>query len=124
MQELTYSQIQEKLNQTDLRSLPELRIAILRNIMLEPIEAYLRYGAFELGYRAAVKFGQYDNIVQEAIGGRAELLGEKLDYVLVFDFLETLSRNLTRNFASLTTAEVEAEINRIQAHIDMVITGL
>jgi FkbH-like protein len=124
MQELTYSQIQEKLSQTDLRTLPELKIAILRNIMLEPIEAYLRYGAFELGYRASVKFGEYDNIVQEAIGGGADLLAEKLDYVLVFDYLETLSRNLSRNFAALTTDEVAAEIERIQAHIDLVIDGL
>src|SRR6185295_10085401 len=91
MQELTYSQIQEQLSQADLRDLPELKIAILRNIMLEPIEAYLRHGAFEMGYRATVRFGDYDNIVQEAIGGGAELLSDKLDYVLVFNYLETLS---------------------------------
>src|SRR5690349_12163367 len=98
MQELTYSQIQEKLSQTDLRDLPELKIAILRNIMLEPVEAYLRYGAFELGYRATIRFGDYDNIVQEAITD-SELLAEEIDYVMVFDYLETLSRNLARNFA-------------------------
>ncbi len=123
MQELTYSQIQEKLSQMDLRSLPEIRIAILRNIMLEPIESYLRYGAFELGYRASVKFGEYDNIVQEAMGGAA-LLADKPDYVLVFDFLETLSRNLSRNFPGLTAAEVDGEIDRIKAHIDLVLGGI
>jgi len=123
MHELTYSQLQETLKQTDLRNLPELRIAVLRNIMLEPIEPYLRYAALEIGYNARVTFGEYDHVFQEAVGG-AGLFADKLDCVLVFTYLETLSRNLSRDFAALTPDQVEDEINRIEVYIDAILAGL
>ncbi len=123
MQELTYSQIQEKLKQTDRHLLPELKIVVLRNIMLEPIEPYLRYCALQMGYNASVRFGEYDNVFQEAVGAGA-LLAEAPNCVLVFTYLDTLSWDLSRNFPALTQEQIHDEIVRIQKFIETVLAGL
>lgn len=124
MEELTYSQIQEELKKADLSSLPELNIAVLRNIMLEPIEPYLRYQALQAGHNASVLFGEYDNIFQEAVGGSLKLFEQQVNCVLVFAYLETLSWNLARNFAGLTPRQVQDEVTRIQELIEAVLSGV
>jgi FkbH-like protein len=124
MEALTYSQIQETLNAVDASNLPELNIAVLRNIMLEPIEPYLRYEALQAGYRARISFGGYDNIFQEAVGGDSQLFEKKINCILVHTHLETLSPNLARTFAGLTRAQTEAEIARLQEFINAVLAGV
>ena len=124
MERLSYSNITEKLRTTPVASLPPLKIAILRNIVLEPIEAYLRYFALEVGLNAEVRFGQYDNVFQEAVGGCPELLDDATDCVLVFLKLETLAWNLARNPLSLDAAQIEAEKARIREFVSAVLRGI
>lgn len=124
MEELTYSQIQERLNKTDFSNMPALNLSVLRNIMLEPVEPYLRYYACQIGYNAHVVFGAYDGIFQDAVGGNAELLNEKTDCVLVFMCLDTLSPDLSRNFAGISTKQVQDEIQRIQEYVDSIVAGI
>lgn len=124
MNELSYSQIQELLNKTDLSHLPTLRIAVLRNIMIEPIEPYLRYFAYQMGFKAVVQFGEYDNVFQEAVGCREDLLNKETDCVLVFLKLETLSWDLSRNFSGLDPNTKLSEVERIQGTIEAVLQGI
>jgi FkbH-like protein len=120
----SYSQIAETLRTAAVTELPPLRIAVLRNIVLEPIEAYLRYLALEIGLNAEVRFGQYDNVVQEALGGCPDLLNDATDCVLVFLQLETLARDLVRNPLSLDTARIEGEKARIRELVTTVLQGI
>jgi FkbH-like protein len=124
MEALTYSQIQETLSAVDSSKLPELNIAVLRNIMLEPIEPYLRYEALQAGYHAHVSFGSYDNIFQEAVGGNSQLFEKKINCILIYTYLETLAPNLARQFAGLSQAQAEAEVARIQDFINAVLAGV
>ena len=124
MEKKTYSQIQEELAKTDLSQLPEINISVLRNIMLEPIEPYLRYHAYRMGYNAAVSFGEYDTIYQDAVGGNAKLFHAKTDCILLFTYLENLSWNLSRNFAGLDARQVQEEIEIIHAHINATLSGI
>ena len=72
MKKLKLSDIQEKLNNANFSNLEKINISILRNIMVEPIEPFLKYFAYESGFNCKIQFGDYDNIFQEAVGGKGE----------------------------------------------------
>ena len=124
MKGISYAQIEEKLRSETLACLPRLNFAVLRNIVVESIEPYLRYMAYEMGFNASCEFGEYDNIFQEAVGGKDKLLNEHTDCVLVFLRLETLSWDLARNFAGLGGEKIETEKNRIKDFIADVLHGI
>ncbi len=124
MEALSYSQIQEFLNKADLSSLPSLHISILRNIMIEPIKPYLCYFAYKMDFNAKIKFGEYNNIFQEAVGGRDDLFCKDTHCVMVFMNLNTLSNDLVRNYNSLNIDQIHAEIDRVKEHINLVLNGI
>jgi len=121
---LTYSEIQTFLTQSHLSQLPALDISILRNIMLEPIEPYLRYLAYEIGFNANIKFGEYDNIFQEAVAGQDNLLLQETDCILIFMKLDTFSWDLSRNFPALSSKKIESESSRVKEYIENVLLGI
>jgi len=124
MLNLSYSEIQDFLNRTNLGKLPKLKICILRNIMLEPIEPYLRYMAYENGFNAEIRFGEYDNVFQEAVGGQANLLNRETDYILIFTKLDILSWDLSRKYVALNADQIKTEIDRIKEYINSVLSGI
>lgn len=115
--------VQNILNQIDEEALPELRISVLRNIMLEPIEPYLKYLAFNSGFHASINFGQYDNVFQEAVGG-GNLINEDTDCVLVFTILEGVSWRLARAFVEMTEEDVQSELERAQGFFKSIVKGI
>lgn len=70
------TEIESQLKGSQNEDNPLLRISVLRNIVVEPIEPYLRYLGFLIEHNSETTFGEYDNIFQEAVGGRADLLNE------------------------------------------------
>lgn len=124
MLNLSYSEIQDFLNRADLGQLPKLNICILRNIILEPIEPYLRYLAYKIGFNAKVTFGEYDNVFQEAVGGKANLVNKKTDCILIFNILDTLSWDLCRNYVALSADQIKAEVDRIKEYINSILSGI
>lgn len=124
MKSISFSQLQKELSSEDLSSLPQLSIAILHNVTIEPIEVYLRYLAYEIGFNAQIRFGAYDNIFQEAVGGQGAIVTEELDYILIFAQLETLSSSLVCDFTSLTTDDIESEKSRINNYIASILNGI
>ncbi len=111
-------------DQTRIGALPPVHIAILRNVVVESIEPYVRYLAYRAGLDARVRFGEYDNVFQEAVAGRADLLSSTTDCVVVFLRLEHLSLDLARRFAVLPTEQVAAEVARVQDFVARVIAGI
>ena len=122
--ELSYAEILNVLSQSPLEEFPSLNISVLRNIMLEPIEPYVRYLAYQLGFNAKITFGKYDNIIQEAVGGNNKLLHEETDCILIFMKLDTFSWDLSRNFAALSNEKIKLESNRVKEYIDNVLSGI
>jgi len=121
---LSYLEIQSLLNHADLEKLPRLSISILRNITLEPMEPYLRYHAYQTGFNACIRFGDYDNIFQDAHTGRTSLLGSDTDCVMIFMHLKTLSDILSGGFTGLDSDQIQSETARIQKHVQSVLTGI
>jgi FkbH-like protein len=121
---LSYLEIQSLLNHTDLEGLPRLSISILRNIMLEPIEPYLRYYAYQISFNARIRFGEYDNIFQEAGGGWPGLINNDTDCVLIFMHIKTLSDTLSSGFTGLDSNQVKTEVERIQKQVQSVLDGI
>lgn len=120
----TYSEIQGILNKLDNQGLPDLTIAILRNIMIEPIEPFLRYFANEMGFNGSIHFGEYDNIFQEAIATDNELITNNTDIICVFMKLEPLSWLLSRDYTGATTEQIESEVNRIKEYTGAIIASI
>ncbi|WP_051249757.1 HAD-IIIC family phosphatase [Maridesulfovibrio zosterae] len=123
-QNLSYSDIQCVLNEVNLDSLPVLNISILRTVMIDSITPFLRYHAYGIDHNAIIEFGRYDNIFQEAVGGETELLNTLTDVVLIFMPLESIAWRLARSFSSLSSAEVEQEIVRINEYTQEIIEGI
>jgi FkbH-like protein len=120
----TLAEIEDALRRADLAPLPSLDLVILRNVVLEPIAPYLRYLAYGMGHNARVHFGEFDQVFQEAVGGRREFLNEETTGVLLFTALDVLSWNLSRNFSALSASDVRREVDQIAAFIDAVLAGL
>ncbi len=124
MPNISYSDIQKRLKETDTTGLPRLSLTVLRNIMVDTMIPYLRHHALEIGYDAQVSFGEYDTIFQEAVGGSPGLLNQETDAVLVFTKLETLAPSLVYDFLALKAQSLEAEKTRIFSHIEAVLAGI
>lgn len=120
----SFTKIRNELRGVEQSSLPELHMSILRNITLEPIESYWKYLAYQMGYKAAVQWGQYDRILDEAIRGKEDIFGSNVDCILIFMKLENFSWNLARNLPGLNDQQIQLEINRINNYVVEVLENI
>jgi FkbH-like protein len=118
------AEIEETLRRADVSAASPMSLAVLRNVVVEPIQPYWRYLALEMGHDASVRFGEYDQIFQEAVAGRPDLLNDQTTAVLIFTSLDVLSWNLARNFASLRPEDVQREVAQIGEFVDAVLAGV
>ncbi|MGE4297657.1 MAG: HAD-IIIC family phosphatase [Desulfovibrionaceae bacterium] len=103
---------------------PHLRLAVLRTVTMEPMEAFLRYEACRAGWDARVVFGGFDTMLQDLHGpfGRDELPGA--DCVIVAASLASISPRLTDGYARLGEAGARAEEERVAEHLAGVLRTL
>ena len=124
VEKLTYAQIQQALGQAELADLPTMRIVVLRNVMVESIEPYLRFLALRMGYRAEVVLGGYDNVVQDSLGAVANLFNTKTDCVLVFAYLQTLASRIARAYAASSENEIAGEVEAVHKYVAASLQGI
>lgn len=120
----TLFDMEERLARPDLAAFPVLRLAVLRNVTMESIEPYLQYLACDMGFRAEVVFGGFDNFVQESLGSASDIFQRELDAVLVFTPLPALSPLLDTGFAGLSPVQADDEVKRIVALFGTVANGI
>jgi FkbH-like protein len=89
------------------QTLPEIRIAILRNIIIEPIAPYLKVHCSRLGMQLSLQLGNYDNLQQDVFQAASPLFEFKPDIVVLALRLQLLAPKLVLGYTSLTAAEVE-----------------
>src|SRR5580693_1071680 len=65
------------------QTLPEIRIAILRNIIIEPIAPYLKVHCSRLGMQLSLQLGNYDNLQQDVFQAASPLFEFKPDIVVL-----------------------------------------
>jgi FkbH-like protein len=121
---MTLAEVHSALAEADMDGLPEWRVSVLRNITVEPIEPYLRLHAYRAGLQARVQFGEFDNIVQEALAPAEDSQLADADCILVFLKLEQLSPALVAGFAALDTEQLLAEKAHIESTVATVLQGL
>lgn len=114
----------ESLLEAQPQTAEPLKISVLRNITVEGIEPYLRYLSAAIGYRAEVAFGGYDQILQDAMSPPSGLLASDTGIVLVISSLPKLSPALDTGFAGLAAADVETELDRLEAYFKAAIRGI
>src|SRR5579863_3394082 len=62
---------------------PEIRIAILRNIVIEPIAPYLKVLCSRFGLRLNLQFGNYDNLQEDVFQAASPLFEFKPDIIVL-----------------------------------------
>ncbi|OFW06427.1 MAG: hypothetical protein A3I61_19945 [Acidobacteria bacterium RIFCSPLOWO2_02_FULL_68_18] len=103
--------------------LEPLRLAVLREITVEPIDTYLRCLARRSHMEASVAFGGVSRLVEETVGGAAYLTGD-LDAVLVFAPLAALSPVLSCGLAGMGRHDLRTELDRIETLFHSVLAGI
>jgi FkbH-like protein len=123
---ITYAEIQHqlKVQSQKIDKLAKIQVVVLRNVTVEPMEPYLRYLGADIGYNIILSFGQYDNVVQESMGGETVPITGETDYVMVFLSMETLSARLVRRFVEMKMEDIEKEIDGIQSQLSTILFGI
>lgn len=116
-------EIESELARATLPQAEPLRISVLRNIMLEPLEPYLRYLLRAEGRDAALRLGEYDTIAQEALADPGGLIS-RAQVVLVFLHLWGASEGLSLRYAQLQPEARQAEADRLDRLVQDVLRGI
>ncbi|WP_051445302.1 HAD-IIIC family phosphatase [Desulfocurvus vexinensis] len=119
----TFSELQAELDAADWSGCEPLRLAVLRNVVLEPMAPALRHLLRQAGLRAELDFGQYDTVMQEALGPGGPV-GPDTGCVLVAEALELLDPELVRGFAALEPGAVRARCDAVLDHARAVLAAL
>ena len=100
------------------------RFAVLRNVTLEGLEPYLRYAGMVDGLRIELKWGDYDNILQEASGLGSCVVNENTQAVLVSLWLPAFSEILGFTFAAASAQQITDELARVRAYCNATLRAL
>ncbi len=122
---LRFDQICQIVNDSGKHTqLPPLKITILRNVTLNPLETYLQYFGYQAGFKAAITLGEYDNVMQEVMSPSTPLLHDETDLILLFLQLATLSPLLLEQFATLSRADREGAVEHVLDYVNSAISAI
>ena len=102
---------------------PEFRVALLRNITVDPLAAYLKYFCLKEGLTPAVWQGEYDNAVQECLDPGSGLYAHRPGLIFINLYLPALAEGLILNQAASAgrTADQEQRIiDQVEAMISAI----
>jgi FkbH-like protein len=85
--------------------LPEVRIAILRNIVIEPIAPYLKVLCSRFGLRLSLQLRNYDNLQEDVFNAASPLYEFTPDIIVLALRLQLLAPRMVLGYTSLTAAE-------------------
>ena len=119
-----YSEVLDFIRQAEQNPAgPEFRIALLRNITVDPLAAYLKFFCLKEGLAPDVWQGEYDNAVQECLDPGSGLYAHRPDLIFINLYLPALAEGLILNQAASAgrTADQEQRIiDQIEAMISAI----
>ncbi|MHC4873172.1 MAG: HAD-IIIC family phosphatase [Planctomycetota bacterium] len=118
-----FTDIQQEINNTSINNLQVYRISILRNIMLEPVVPYLKYLGLQNNLNCSVNFGEYDQIINDVSEGGI-IKKDTPDCIMVFLNLQNFSPSLTTKFNSLSSNDIDTEVERVTGYINIVLNNI
>ena len=96
-----------KLTRLKERELPEVRIAILRNVTLETVRPYIQVKCFEAGLKPVLWLGGFNTAQQEARDPASELYAFKPDLVVIALRLNALAPEMGERFTLIAPDAAE-----------------
>jgi len=101
-----------------------LKIAILRNITVDPIVPYLKFLCYKENLRAIINMGNYDNVMQDVMDPNSALYRHSPDIVLICMKMETLAEKLVTSFSNMSSAEIKEESGRVLSFFDRILSEI
>lgn len=95
-------------------NLPSLKIAILRNFTIEPLLPVLEAEVYLAGFAPNIWVGDFDNVAFEAMSSKSGLDQFQPDFILVFNWLDTISPTLTTQFIQKSKSDIDNEVLRVR----------
>lgn len=117
------AQIEEERSRS-VEGLRPFACTVLSNITIDLLESYLAYAARREGMDLAVAKGDFDNILQEAMGGGSGAVNERSQAIIVAMWLPAFSNTLGFAFAQASPAAVADEIARVSDYCAATIRAL
>jgi len=108
-----YSALSNLLETPENLDLTPLRIAILRNFTIEPILPVLKGEVGLSGFFPELYVGDFDTIATDVLNHDSSLYHHHADFILITQWLDALSSELTTSFLSAKPQQIEDEIERL-----------
>lgn len=89
------------------------RVAVLRNFTIEPLIAVLRGEFFLSGFNVNFYIGNFDTIASDAMDPASELYSFDPQLIILAQWFELLSPDISKSFIKLSLEEREGELMRI-----------
>ena len=125
----TYSAYLAVANQLD-RAPPDeknkrvLRIAILRNYTIEPLLPVIKGEIAAAGLHPTLYIGDFDAIARDVFDPQSDLFGFEPDFIIITLWLESLAPTVSSRLITLTSEQVNAEVDRVLVTINEIVTAV
>ena len=93
---------------------PALRVAILRNFTVEPLLPILEVEILLAGFSPEIWVNDFDATASDVLGGNSSLEAFSPDFIVMLNWLETLSPTLSTQFLSQTKEGIDEEVTRVR----------
>jgi len=117
------SNILDRLDPTESK-MPVLKVVILRNFTVDPLIPVIKGEIASAGFYPVIYLGGYDTIAQEVFDPQSAQYMAQPGLVLISQWLEVLAPALATRFPSLSSSQVNDEIDRVLNMISQFITAL
>lgn len=101
-----------------------IKIAFLRSYTVEKIIPYLEFYLVDIGFLPQFYFSDYGNCFQETLNTNSGLYNFSPDIIIIARDIRDDSEKLSIKFSSLTSNEVEHEINRLISDTETLVKQL
>jgi FkbH-like protein len=108
-------------NQTAIK---RLRIAILRNMTIEPLLPVLKGEFYRLGYKSDIYISDFDSIVNDTMNFDSAFYKHEPELIILAQWFELLSYNIAFKYLILSTEEREVEKNRILNNLILILSNI
>lgn len=111
-----YLSIKSLINSSSELDLPTIKIAVLRNFTVEPLIPILEVESLMAGFLPKIFVGEFDNLAQDVMGDSGSLYQFDPDFIVILNWLDTLSPLLSIEYLSHSSSEIEKEIMRLRQY--------
>ncbi|RYD85792.1 MAG: HAD-IIIC family phosphatase [Verrucomicrobiaceae bacterium] len=103
---------------------PEYKIAVVRNITIEPLTPAITGEVMRSGLRPVLHIGNFDSAAAEALDSGSSIYAAKPDMVLVFQWLEAASPAIGSRHVRLGAEERKAALGAALAQVRSIVQGI